>query len=165
MEFTVILFKSPKLNSFFYESYSYSTVKKYCIRFFVSVIFIFHFILRICPLFLLRSSVGLVSWCSSNFSNKSFSKCFPMSCYLNWALNKKCNLDHECTYGEDFFISPVRFVPYVWTIANNVRLPSLEEGRRQAKVLIKNVTIFVLFPSKQFLPILLKIQLLQYLNH
>jgi hypothetical protein len=88
-----------------------------------------------------------------------------MSCYLNWALNKKCNLDHECTYGEDFFINPLRFVPYEWTIANNVRLPSIEEDRRQVKVLIKNVTIFVLFPSKQFLPILLKIQLLQYLNH
>jgi hypothetical protein len=33
---------------------------------------------------------------------------------------------------------------------------------RQVKVLIKNLAIFFLFPSKQFLPILLKIQLLQY---
>ncbi len=34
-------------------------------------------------------------------------------CYLNWALNKKCNLDHECTYGVDFFIVPCS---YAWMV-------------------------------------------------
>ncbi len=39
------------------------------------------------------------------------------------------------------------------------------KAERQVKVLIKNLAIFFLFPSKQFLPISLKNQLLQYLNH
>jgi hypothetical protein len=42
-------------------------------------------------------------------------------------------------------------------------LSSIEEGRaaeRQVKVLIKNLDIFLLFPSKEFLSISLKIQLL-----
>ncbi len=45
---------------------------------------------------------------------------------------------------------------------------SIEEGihvERQVKVLIKNFAVFFLFPSKDFLPISQKIQLLQYLNH
>jgi hypothetical protein len=33
------------------------------------------------------------------------------------------------------------------------------------KVLVKNLAIFFLFPNQQFLLILIKIQLLQYLNH
>ncbi len=38
----------------------------------------------------------------------------------------------------------------------------IEEGiERHVKVLIKNLTIFFLFPSKEFLPISFKIQLLE----
>jgi hypothetical protein len=36
---------------------------------------------------------------------------------------------------------------------------------RQAKVLIKNLAIFFLCPSKQFLPISFQIQLLEYFPH
>jgi hypothetical protein len=41
---------------------------------------------------------------------------------------------------------------------------TIEEGRAASKNPHKNLAIFFLFPSKQFLPILLKIQLVQYLN-
>jgi hypothetical protein len=39
---------------------------------------------------------------------------------------------------------------------------TIEEGERQVKVLIKNLDIFFLCPSKQFLPISFQIQLLDY---
>ncbi len=47
------------------------------------------------------------------------------------------------------------------------RIPDPDpQHRRQVKVLIKYLAIFFLSPSKYFLPISLKIQLLlQYLNH
>ncbi len=45
---------------------------------------------------------------------------------------------------------------------SSARTMTIEEIKveRQEKVLIKNLAIFFLFPSKQFLPISLKIQLL-----
>jgi hypothetical protein len=41
--------------------------------------------------------------------------------------------------------------------------PITEEGRAAVKVLIKNLAIFFLCPNKQFLPIPLQIQLLEYI--
>jgi hypothetical protein len=39
--------------------------------------------------------------------------------------------------------------------------PTIEEGRAASKVLIKHLAIFFPFPSKKFLPISFKIQLLE----
>jgi hypothetical protein len=43
--------------------------------------------------------------------------------------------------------------------------PDPRKVGRQVKVLIKNLANFFPFPNMQFLPILIKIQLLQYMNH
>jgi hypothetical protein len=49
---------------------------------------------------------------------------------------------------------------YRWQNTEN-RHPTVEEGRAASKSLIENLAIFFLFPSKEFLPISFKIQLLE----
>jgi hypothetical protein len=59
----------------------------------------------------------------------------------------------------------LRLTPVMISLADGGWDGTIEEGGAASKSPHYKFGYFFLFPSKYFLPILLKIQLLQYLNH
>ncbi len=97
------------------------------------------------------------------FHSQELPSCEVMNFQL--LLYSKCtqphNIHHELyvrTSGRHGLVYSSRPLPSLWL---GLSLHVIEEGRAASKSLIKNLAIFYLFPSKEFLPISFKIRLLE----
>ncbi len=84
---------------------------------------------------------------------------------------KFANINCASSIPSEIFLSVIWLQLIAYSLYRLVTFWGIQAYRkveRQVKVIIKNLAIFFLFPSKQFLPISLKIynsNIMQYLNH